>query len=43
MGLFVLAGVLDADPGIFGKMQGEFSTWLSELEAELKKEEMKDE
>ena len=43
MGLFVLAGVLDADPGVFGKMQEEFAALLSELEAELKKEEMKDE
>lgn len=39
MGLFVLAGVLDVSPWIFGKMQKEFALWLEELEAEMKNEE----
>ena len=43
VGLFVLAGVLDVGPEVFGKMQKEFGDWILELEAELKKEDIKDE
>jgi len=39
VGLFVLAGVLDVGPEVFGRMQKEFGAWLSELEIEVKKEE----